>query len=506
MASFFSKHFMPEEPHKKVVPFDVEMRERKGHGFFHDGKEFIHHSTLPHHEIAYRNLTRSQKIFLSGILAMLIVMLLINWHTTLVVLFSLLTILYFIDLLFSSFLIAVSLGHRGAIKTSEEEIKALSNDDLPVYTVFCPLYREWQVVPQFVKSISALDYPQEKLQVILLLEENDGETIDKVKEANLPSNFETVIVPHSVPKTKPKAMNYGMKHVRGDYLVIYDAEDMPDPLQLKKAITAFSKADKSIVCMQAKLNFYNPRQNTLTRVFTAEYSLWFDLILPGLHYINAPIPLGGTSNHFKMEYLRTLQGWDAFNVTEDCDLGMRLAKKGFRTAIIDSTTYEEANSDLRNWFNQRSRWIKGYIQTYFVHMRNPRKFLQESGWFNFLAFQLTIGGKTLSMFVNPMMWFITFCYFAFRSDLGLLIQSFFPPAILYIGVFAFVFGNFIYLYNYMIGCVERGYNDIVKYVFIVPIYWLFMSFIAWRSVYEFLVKPHYWSKTLHGLHLQKKPA
>ena len=297
-------------------------------------------------------------------------------------------------------------------------------------------------------------------------------------------------------------MNYGLAYAKGEYLVVYDAEDVPERDQLKKAVLAFKKSSPQTVCVQAKLNFYNPKQNLLTRVFTAEYSLWFDLILPGLQSINAPIPLGGTSNHFRTEDIKALFGWDAFNVTEDCDLGMRIVKRGLRTAIVDSTTYEEANSGLKNWYRQRSRWIKGYIQTYLVHMRAPRTFAKMSSPAHLLGLQLIVGGKVLSMFINPLMWGITIAYFAFRAQVGETIESFFPDPILYIGLVSFVFGNFLYLYYYMIGCAKRGLYDIIKYAFLVPFYWLGMSIAAWQALYEIMVKPHYWAKTVHGLHLK----
>jgi glycosyltransferase XagB len=239
----------------------------------------------------------------------------------------------------------------------------------------------------------------------------------------------------------------------------------------------------------------------LTRVFTAEYSLWFDLVLPGMQSMNGPIPLGGTSNHFRTKDIQKLRGWDAFNVTEDCDLGIRLAKMGYTTAIIESTTMEEATSHFWNWYGQRSRWIKGYIQSYLVHMRNPKDFTDKGKHYHLLAFQFIVGGKILSMFINPLMWCITIVYFALRPYAGDFIESFFPSTILYIGVFSFVFGNFLYLFYYMIACAKRGYFDLVKYVYVVPFYWLMMSFASWRAVYEMIVKPHYWAKTQHGAHL-----
>lgn len=287
-------------------------------------------------------------------------------------------------------------------------------------------------------------------------------------------------------------------------MVIYDAEDIPERDQLKKAVIAFRKASSQVVCIQAKLNFYNPHQNLLTRIFTAEYSLWFDLVLTGLQSINATIPLGGTSNHFRKNVLLTLNGWDAFNVTEDADLGIRLVKNGKRTAIIDSTTYEEANSSLPNWFNQRTRWIKGYIQTYFVHSRDLKGFKFTFREPHLLTFQLVIGGKIFSMLVNPLMWALTVSYFIFRASIGDIVESFFPAPVLYIAFFSLVFGNFLYLYYYMIGAAKRNQWEIIPYILFTPFYWLCMSISAFRAVWEFVLKPFYWSKTRHGLHLQKE--
>lgn len=470
-------------------------------GFSYKGNHFVHHSELHHHETAFFNLLRHQKLFLALVAIFLGLVFLINWHMSLIVLFSLLTVLYFMDLLFNAFITYRTFRVRPEIAVTQEEIATREQQAWPRYTIFCPLYKEWQVVPQFVDAMQKLEYPKDKLQIMFLLEEDDRETIEKIQAANLPAHFEVVVIPHSKPKTKPKAMNYGLKHARGEYLVIYDAEDIPEPDQLKKAVVALEKLDTGVACVQAKLNFYNPKQNVLTRIFTAEYSLWFDLILPGLQSISAPIPLGGTSNHFRIDVLRAVSGWDAFNVTEDCDLGMRLSRRGFRTAIIESTTHEEANSDVINWYKQRSRWIKGYIQTYFVHMRSPRALVREGKGKDLFLFQLIVGGKVTSLFINPIMWVITIVYFAFRSTAGGFIESFFPGPILYIGVFSLIFGNFLYLYYYMVGCAKRGYYDLVKYVFFVPLYWLGMSIAAWRAAYEIVVKPHYWYKTQHGLHL-----
>ena len=496
-----SKAILLKFQKRKPILFHPKTQMEKGYGFHFKGKEYNHYSQLSPEKTAFKRLVFHQKLLLVLFFLIIILGAIINWHITVITFLALLTVLYFADLIFNLNLIIRSFTKPAEIIISSQEIKTIKDSQWPTYTVFCPLYKEWKVVPQFIEAMSRLDYPKEKLQVMLLLESNDGETIDAIKEIDLPSYFEVVIVPDSFPKTKPKACNYGLTKATGDFAVIYDAEDIPDPLQLKKSVLGFAKSDPYTVCLQAKLNFYNAKQNLLTRIFTAEYSLWFDLVLTGLQSINAPIPLGGTSNHFKTQALRYLHGWDSFNVTEDADLGIRLVKSGYKTAIIDSQTLEEANSSLKNWFNQRSRWIKGYIQTYFVHTRDVNSFLPERRWFNMLTTQLTIGGKVLSMFINPLMWAITISYFVFRPVLGNFITSFFPTPVLYMGVISLVVGNFLYLYYYMIGCAKHGHYHLIQYVFFVPFYWLSMSIASWIALFQFIIAPHYWPKTKHGFHL-----
>ena len=486
---------------RKIQVREFSDRATRGRGFLIGGKRTVHHTSLDIENSAAVSITSGQKLFLLTALLLTALLLLLSWKAVVFTLVCVLTAFYFIDLLFGLFLAYRSFSKNPEIQVSQAELDALKETDLPTYTVFCPLYKEWRVLPQFIEAMQQLDYPKSKLQVMLQLEEDDQETVQHARAMQLPEYFHIVVVPNSKPKTKPKAMNYGLQFATGDIITIYDAEDIPEASQLKKVVVAFRKLPENVVCVQGKLNFYNPQQNMLTRMFTAEYSLWFDLILPGLQSIGAPIPLGGTSNNFKKSVLHELAGWDAYNVTEDCDLGMRLAKKGFRTAIVDSTTLEEANSGYHNWYRQRSRWIKGYMQTYLVHMRAPRKSVREFGLRNFLLLQLTVGGKVLSMFVNPLLWLVTFAYFASRTQVAPLIEPFFPPLVLYIGVVSLIFGNFFYVYAYLIGLAKRREFRVMKFVFLVPLYWLGMSVAAWKALYELIIKPHYWQKTNHGLHL-----
>ncbi|MCL6636779.1 MAG: glycosyltransferase, partial [Alicyclobacillus sp.] len=253
---------------------------------------------------------------------------------------------------------------RGAVvDIRDDEVAQLDERTLPVYTLLVPLYKEASVLPDLVTHIEALDYPKHKLDVRLLFEADDGETLRAAQAMRLPYNYTFVVVPDSLPKTKPKACNYGLVRARGKYVVIYDAEDRPEPDQLKKAVLAFRRLPDTYVCVQARLNYFNSEQNLLTRWFTQEYSHWFGLLLPGLMTMDVPLPLGGTSNHFNIDVLRQVGAWDPYNVTEDADLGIRLYKRGYKTAVINSTTWEEANSQVGNWLRQRSRWIKGYLQT-----------------------------------------------------------------------------------------------------------------------------------------------
>lgn len=473
-----------------------------GNGIYHDGSHFVTHSDLHHRESAIRTTHAHQKWAVFFLLLFVGVGFYFNARETAIVLVAGISIVYFIDLLFNLFLIVRSFRDSPEIEIDATEIRALADTDLPIYTVFCPLYKEWQVVPQFVNAISQLDWPKDKLDVQLLLEEDDTKTVEEIRRMTLPPYFRIIVVPQGHPQTKPKACNYGLGHARGEYSVIFDAEDVPDSDQLKKAFLAFHRAGSDrIICAQAKLNFYNYQQNILTRLFSAEYALWFDLVLTGLQSIKSPIPLGGTSNHFRTKDLRMLKGWDPFNVTEDCDLGMRICKLGYHTIIFNSNTMEEATSRAGNWMRQRSRWIKGYMQTYLVHMRRPQEFLTDIRNPHIITFQLVVGGKIASMFINPFMWMATILYFTFRSVVGPAIESVYPTAILYMAVSSLVLGNFLYMYYYMLGCLKRGQGDLVKYVFLVPVYWLMMSAAAWKAAYQLVFKPHYWEKTTHGFHL-----
>ncbi len=487
---------------KKIHPVQIPPAQpysMQGAGIAYKKQRYITHSTLPHQKSALHTLSLWQKLLLISSLFILISALLISFKSTLLVVIAAITLVYFIDVLFNAALIFKSLNKQPEINFSQEQIKKIDTKNLPTYTILCPLYKEADVLPHFIASIESMSWPKDKLEVLLLLEEDDVVTQKVAQNLFLPRYFKIIIVPAGNPKTKPKACNYGLHFASGKYLVIYDAEDRPDPFQLKKAHLAFEKYGSKIACYQAKLNYYNTNHNLLTRFFTAEYSLWFGVILPALQSIGTTIPLGGTSNHFRTADIHKFEGWDPFNVTEDADLGVRLFKAGYKTAILDSTTYEEANSKVGNWLRQRSRWIKGYMQTFLVHNRDIHKFAKNQK-IHALLFQLIIGGKIIFVMLNPFMWFTTIAYFVFRPVVGPTIEQFYPGIIFYMAAFCLIAGNFLYLYYYMIGVVKQGKYSIVKFIFGVPFYWFMISTAFWIAAYQLIFKPHYWEKTVHGLH------
>ncbi|MHB8629446.1 MAG: glycosyltransferase [Aggregatilineales bacterium] len=411
------------------------------------------------------------------------------------------TLFYFGNLLITLWLSTRPRERIGDGSIPDDVVYALSEADWPPYTILCPLYKETEVVRQFAKAMQALDYPTEKLQVLFLTEDDDEATRTAIREAQLPAHFQIVTVPEGQPRTKPRACNYGLLKARGRYVVIFDAEDIPDPLQLKKAVLTFAKYGPDLGCVQAKLNFYNTNQNLLTRWFTIEYSTWFDGTLPGLQCAKLPLPLGGTSNHFRLETLRKVGAWDAFNVTEDCDLGLRLSEYGLETVVLDSITREEANAAVGNWIRQRSRWIKGYMQTYLIHMRQPTEYLRQGHFKDFISLNLIIGGRTVILLINPIMWLLLLGYLLLGHQLEATYRVMFPPLVLYVAVLCLVLGNVTYIYTHFVGCLKRGQYSLIKWTLLIPIYWVMTSYAAYKALFQLITKPHYWEKTKHGLHL-----
>lgn len=477
---------------RKRIRYKSKARAQKYQGFF----QVIPHPFLnTKEESALVTITRPQLVFFLFLGALVFLGLWLNYMLCLIIVSFLLTLFYVVSFLYKFYLIYEAQRSAAEIVIISEELERLDEHTLPTYTILAPLYREANVLEQLVNGLEALDYPKKKLDIKLLLEEDDLETLDKCKSLRLPPHFQMLILPRSYPRTKPKALNYGLLEARGKYLTIYDAEDLPESDQLKKAVIAFEKYGNDFFCFQAKLNYYNQRQNLLTAFFTTEYSFWFDLMLPGLTAARALIPLGGTSNHFKTQKLKEIGGWDSYNVCEDCDLGVRLSRRGYQTAILDSTTWEEANSKIWNWIRQRSHWVKGYIQTYLVHMRHPIRLHRELGWKRFWQFQLVIGGVPFHLLINPIFWLLLIVYFLTRWG---FIEQLFPVWIFVLAFINFYFGNFVFVYLNVLGAMRRKYYSLVKVALLCPLYWVLMSIGAWKGLLQLVHSPHYWEKTIHG--------
>ncbi|AMR30628.1 glycosyl transferase [Mucilaginibacter sp. PAMC 26640] len=445
----------------------------------------------------------SQLVFTFILIGLVAIGMVLSFKNTSIIINVIISSFFLVAIIFKLFLALVGSRFELHQAVTKDELKLVVDDELPIYTILLPVYKEDKLIKKLIWNLQAIDYPRHRLDVKLLIEEDDDQTLNAVRNLDFPAIFEVIIVPFHMPKTKPKACNYGLHFARGKYLTIYDAEDIPDTDQLKKVVSLFGKLPEEYVCVQSALNYFNRNENFLTRMFTLEYSYWFDYMLPGLDTLDIPIPLGGTSNHFKLDELVELGAWDPFNVTEDADLGVRAYAKGYKIAIINSTTYEEANNEPFNWIRQRSRWIKGYMQTYLVHMRNPAKLVREIGWKGFLGFNFFIGATPVIFLVYPLLLTFFICYIIF--DLS-SIRTLFPDWVLFMSIFNLMVGNILMIYVNMMAVFKRRYYELILFAIANPIYWLMHSIAAYKGLWQLITNPFYWEKTNHGLSKVNNPT
>lgn len=436
-----------------------------------------------------------QKPVLVALLAMVIAFGIWRPLQTTVTLIGLCTLAYLLTLGDRVLIFKRGLASR-PIVIPDDVARAIPDEDLPPYTILVPAYNEPEVVADLIAAMDALEYPRDRLQVLLLLEADDQTTIDAAKACGESDVITILLVPPAEPRTKPKACNYGLHFATGDIVTIFDAEDLPEPLQLRRVVAAFRDLPDNVACVQAKLVYHNGHQNLLTAWFTAEYALWFGYLLPGMMVSTSPIPLGGTSNHLRRDILRRIGAWDPFNVTEDADLGLRIASNGYHTAVIDSYTLEEANSDAINWIRQRSRWYKGYLQTWLVHIREPVKLYRTLGLRSFVRFNLVLAGTPIIAVLNLLFWFITVLWFLGQPA---VVGSVFPPLIYFPALIAMIIGNFTVMYMNMIALREDDRSDLLLAALSVPLFWLMMSIAAAKGAYQMIRQPSFWEKTFHGL-------
>jgi cellulose synthase/poly-beta-1,6-N-acetylglucosamine synthase-like glycosyltransferase len=445
---------------------------------------------------ARRILSRPQTIGVALLAVAVIAGALLRPTALLITLLAVTTALYLVTLFYRVVLLRVALRNPAEVRISDGEARAIPDHELPVYTILVPAYHEAEVIARTIAALDNLDYPADRLDIRLLLEEDDLETIAAVRFVPSALPREIVLVPKGLPRTKPKACNVGLLGARGELVTIYDAEDRPEPLQLRRAVAAFRRLPPLVACLQAKLSYHNIHQNLLTRWFTAEYETWFSLMLPALARIGGPVPLGGTSMHIPRTILQAVGAWDPFNVTEDADLGVRLQRLGYEVAVLDSTTLEEANSDVVNWVRQRSRWYKGYLQTWLVHMRQPVRLWQGVGGRAFLGINLLLGAVPLVAVLNPIFWALTAVWFLAQPH---ALTVLLPAPIYYPALASMLAGNFLALYVSVIAIRVRRRPDLLAAVLLSPLYWGLMSIAAIRALAQLLVAPSFWEKSMHGL-------
>jgi len=367
---------------------------------------------------------------------------------------------------------------------------------LPVYTILCPLYREAQSVPALIAALRRLDYAADKLDVKFIVEADDGATLSALLAEALLPGFEVVLVPTASPRTKPKALNYALAKARGDFVAVYDAEDAPHPSQLRAALDAFAAGGERLGAVQAPLLIDNADSSWLASQFAAEYAIQFRGILPLLAHLGAPFPLGGASNHFRRAALEAAGGWDPFNVTEDADLAYRLARHGWRLGVIAPPTWEEAPARFGPWLKQRSRWIKGHMQTWLVLMRNPVRTARELGLGGFLWMQLVLGGGLVAACAHAPLLALLVAATALPDVVTI------PPVDWVLVIFGYATASLGALFA---AVLERN-RRLALSALTMPFYWPLSSIAALWAVVEIVVRPHYWAKTDHGRTRRNTPT
>jgi cellulose synthase/poly-beta-1,6-N-acetylglucosamine synthase-like glycosyltransferase len=371
---------------------------------------------------------------------------------------------------------------------------AAAGDD-PTVSIIVALYRESDIAARLVRRLARLDYPEHLLDVILAVEAGDGMTRAALDASELPPWMRIIVVPEGEVKTKPRALNHALIHARGDIIGIYDAEDAPEPDQLRKVVAQFRDASPEVACLQGVLDYYNPRTNWLSRCFTIEYAGWFRLILPGIARLGLAVPLGGTTLFFRRAVLEGLGGWDAHNVTEDADLGIRLARHGYRTEVIETVTGEEANCRTIPWIKQRSRWIKGYMMTWAVHMRDPGLLWRQLGPRAFIGFQIMFLGTIAQFLLAPLMWSLFLVPFGFDHVLLAVL----PPAAFWTMLAAFLLSEAASLTVGILGLRRTDHHLSAWWVPTMKLYFPLATVAAYKAAIELAVRPFYWDKTTHGL-------
>lgn len=370
--------------------------------------------------------------------------------------------------------------------------------DWPRYTVLVPLKDEAHMVTGLITTLSKFDYPQDRLQIIFIIEEDDPLTCRAVNKVLRPP-FQQVVVPRSgetAPRTKPHALNIAMQRASGEIVTIYDAEDTPHPNQLKTAVRAFQK-NPHWGALQAPLDYHNTGDSWLSAQFGLEYAAQFHVWIPLMVRLRLPFPLGGTSNHIRRSALESIRNahvyWDSYNVTEDADLSFRLSALGWDIGYITPPTQEEAVARLKPWTHQRTRWMKGFMQSWRVHMDSP---LAPGGWRGArrqLTLQLTLGSVLLAGFFHAPICLALLIWMG-HSWVTQGVINFSPLVTL-----SLVLGYGSGILIGAVGALRAGKPKLLLSLPVMPIYWLCLCPPSYRAAVEYIRRPFYWAKTSHGV-------
>lgn len=366
----------------------------------------------------------------------------------------------------------------------------------PRVSVLVPLLNEKQIAGALLSRLARLTYPKSQLEVVLVLEAGDKVTRDTIEQTELPTWITVVEVPEANKlTTKPRALNYALDFCHGSIIGVWDAEDAPEPDQIERVVTRFQHAPANVACLQGVLDYYNTGANWMSRCFTIEYAAWWRVLLPGVARLGLVIPLGGTTLFFRREILEDLCGWDAHNVTEDADLGLRLAREGYITELLPTVTYEEANCRLWPWVKQRSRWLKGFLITWCVHMRNPGRLKADLGWVRFWGVQ-TMFLATFSQFAfAPLLWSFWLALAGLPHPIALTLGA----PVMWAMVVLFILSETLNLGLSLVAVRGKAHRNLMWWVFTLPFYFPLGTLAAFKGLYEFVVSPFFWDKTEHGV-------
>ncbi|MEZ5778274.1 MAG: glycosyltransferase [Paracoccaceae bacterium] len=400
--------------------------------------------------------------------------------------------------------LAAWLAEMRAPRTAPATHSARGPARLPVVSVMVPLFREDDIAPRLIRRIGRIDYPKELLDILLVVEEDDHATHAALSHRRLPRWMRIVTVPSGPVRTKPRALNYALDFCRGSIIGVWDAEDAPEAAQIHKVVRRFHDAPADVACLQGILDFYNARHNWLSRCFAIEYAVWFRAVLPGLARLGFVVPLGGTTLFFRREVIRELGGWDAHNVTEDADLGLRLARRGYRTELIDTVTEEEPNARVLAWIRQRSRWQKGFAMTWVSHMRDPARLWRELGAKRFIGVQILFVGSLSQAVLAPLLW----SFWLIALGLPHPLTSLVPPLVILALGALFVACEAVNIAAGLWATRGQGHRHLMKWVPTLHAYFPLAALSSYKALHEWVCQPFYWDKTSHGViegHLAEPP-